>query len=256
MKIKAVKKIGLKYKIILDNGESLETYDNVIINNNLLYDKEIDKDLYKKIIDDSIYYKHYNSALKMINRRLQSELEIRKYLRKSEISKDSENKIISSLITAGLINDRAYAIAYTNDKINLSSDGPYKIKKALEQNNIKEEYIEEALANIDQNIIRQHISKIINKQISTNNKNTPYALRQKIIIHLINLGYSKESILNELDKIEIKNPNLTKEMDKIFNKLKSKYEGYELYSKLKSKLYSKGFTSEEINEYINKSSSI
>ena len=41
-------------------------------------------------------------------------------------------------------------------------------------------------------------------------------------------------------------------MEKIYNKLKTKYEGNILYHKLKQKLYSKGFTVEEINNFIEK----
>ena len=40
--------------------------------------------------------------------------------------------------------------------------------------------------------------------------------------------------------------------NKIYNKLKTKYEGYTLKTKLKQKLYLKGFTSEEINDFIEK----
>ena len=42
MKINKIKKNGKKYKIILDNGLEIKTFDDVIINNNLLYNKIID----------------------------------------------------------------------------------------------------------------------------------------------------------------------------------------------------------------------
>ena len=41
-------------------------------------------------------------------------------------------------------------------------------------------------------------------------------------------------------------------MEKIYNKLKTKYQGYTLKMKLKQKLYIKGFTNEEINNFIEK----
>ena len=41
-------------------------------------------------------------------------------------------------------------------------------------------------------------------------------------------------------------------MEKIYNKLKTKYDGYILKNKLKQKLYQKGFTNEEINNFIEK----
>ena len=71
-------------------------------------------------------------------------------------------------------------------------------------------------------------------------------------MYLSNLGYSKEDINNHLENIKLDNSKLEKEMEKIYNKLKTKYEGYTLKTKLKQKLYLKGFTSEEINDFIEK----
>ncbi|MCI9585330.1 MAG: hypothetical protein HFH45_01685, partial [Bacilli bacterium] len=53
MKIEKIKKTGSKYKITLDNGEVINTYDDVILENNLLYDKNIDSDLFNKINNDT-----------------------------------------------------------------------------------------------------------------------------------------------------------------------------------------------------------
>ena len=55
-----------------------------------------------------------------------------------------------------------------------------------------------------------------------------------------------------LDNIKLDNSHLEKEMEKIYHKLKTKYEGHTLYNKLKQKLYSKGFTTDEINNFIEK----
>ena len=251
MKIEKIKKTGSKYKIILDSGKTINTYEDVILENGLLFHKYINENLHKKILKDSEYYKVYNKALDMINRRLRSEYEMRTYLEKSEINEVEIEDIIENLKKINLINDEKYAIAYTNDKINLSLDGPQKIKKHLEEQRINEEYINNTLENIDKNIVHEHIEKIVDKKIKNNTKYTPYILKQKIMIYLINLGYNKNDIVRILDTKEIKNISSQKEMDKIYNKLIKKNEGYELYTKLKSTLFKKGYTKEEIDNYIN-----
>lgn len=248
MKINNIKKVGTKYKIILDD-EIITTYDNVILENGLLYNKNITQNQLKKIKEDTIYYETYNEVLKMISRKLRSEFEIKKYLEKQQF-KDID-KIINKLKEINLINDKEYAFSYTNDKINLTLDGPYKIKKHLEDNNIDEEYIIEALNSFNNDLINEKINKIINKKIKTN-KDTDYIFKQKTSLYLSNLGYSKEDIINNLDNIKIDNKKLENEMLKIFNKLENKYSGFELKNKLKQKLYSKGFNSNEINEFIEK----
>lgn len=250
MKIESIKKSGSKYKILLDNGKVINTYEEVILNNGLLFHKYISDSLFEKISTDTNYYKSYNKVMNMINKRLRSEKEIVLYLRKSDVTENDINEIIHNLKRIGLIDDRAFAKAYTNDKINLSSDGPFKIRKYLESNNIKEEYINAALSSIDYNIINNKIDKIISKKIKSNTKYTSYVLKQKILSYLINLGYSREDIISRLDNIKIDNVDMTKEMEKIYNKLIKKYKDKELVFKLKSKLYSKGFTKEEIDNFL------
>ena len=251
MKIKNIKKIGNKYQIILDNNEIITTSDHVIINNNLLYDKKLTKKDLDIIKKETTYYENYNKILKMINRKIRSEYEIRKTLNKNSVSKENQDKIINQLKEIGLINDKEFAKSYTNDKVNLTLDGPYKIKRELENHHINSDYINEALETFNQDLIDSKLTKIINKKINSNTKDTTYIFKQKTSVYLSNLGYSKEDIINHLENIKLNN-NLEKEMEKIYNKLKTKYEGYTLHNKLKQKLYSKGFTIEEINNFIEK----
>ena len=65
MKIEKYKKINEnKYRITLDNGTIIDTYEDVIVKNNLLYKKEIDLNLLKEIETDNEYQEAYNMALK------------------------------------------------------------------------------------------------------------------------------------------------------------------------------------------------
>ena len=66
MKINKIKKNGKKYKIILDNGLEIKTFDDVIINNNLLYNKIIDDELLDKINKENEYYDVYNKVINLI----------------------------------------------------------------------------------------------------------------------------------------------------------------------------------------------
>lgn len=250
MKIEKIQKKGSKYKITLDNGEVINTYDDVILENNLLYDKSIDSELLNKINTDTIYYESYNKAIKMISRRLRSEFEIRKYLDKCLVIEEDRDKIISTLKRIGLIDDYRFAKAYTNDKINLSLDGPYKIFRNLEGFKVDSSIISEVISNIDENIVLEHLNKVINKKVSANTKYSEFVLKQKLMTYLINLGYERSMIKSALDNIHINNDVTLKEMEKVYIKLSKKYSDDELYYKLKNKLYSKGYKMEEINKFI------
>ena len=85
MHIKSIKKKGSEYLIILDD-ETLKVNEEVLINNNILYSKKLSNKDIKKIKEETVYYENYSKALKMINRKMRSEKEIRKSLK--DISKE------------------------------------------------------------------------------------------------------------------------------------------------------------------------
>ena len=157
--------------------------------------------------------------------------------------------MLENLKEVGLINDRNFAKAYTNDKINLSLDGPEKIVKNLKHMHIQDDYINEAISNIDEEIVKSHIDKIITKKAKANTKDTITMLKQKILNYLVNQGYSKEQAMLNLESYSFPKKDLTDEMEKIYQKqIKKKDKNFK--QKLKAKLYSKGFTIEEINRFI------
>lgn len=247
MRIEKIKKQGEKYKVILDNGLSIKTYDDVIIKDGLLFDRDISIDLLEKITQDTNYSASYHSVLNLINRRLRSEYEIRNYLNKKGIKSDDIESIIDNLKRINLINDENFAKAYFNDKINLSLDGPEKIKRHLKENRIDEEIIENVVC-FSSDLTDERIKKIIDKKLSLNTK-SEYIFKNKMMNYLVNLGYYKSDIIRNLNGIHI-DIDYSKEMDREYNKLKDKFSGKELIYKLKGKLYSKGYKMDDINRYI------
>ena len=68
MEIKNIKKLKSgKYKLELNNDKKIVTYDEVILNRNLLFNKNIDEDLLNKIEIDTNYYDVYTKVLKYIS---------------------------------------------------------------------------------------------------------------------------------------------------------------------------------------------
>ncbi len=245
MKIEKIKKNGKKYIIILDNGLEIKTFDDVIINNGLLYNKIIDDDLLDKINKENDYYNIYYKVVNYISKKLRSEKEIIDFLDKNNIL--DKNKIINKLKSINLINDLNFAKAYISDRINLSNDGIYKIKNDLLKHNIDLGIIDNELSKIDDEIINKKIEKLINKKIK-NSKYTGFKLKYKVVNELINLGYDKSKISEIYDNLDIKNDDLIiKEYNKLYNQLSKKYQGKELEYKINVKLYNKGFTKEEID---------
>lgn len=253
MKIKTIKKINNKYKIILENNEIITTYDEIIIKKNILYKKELTEEIIKEINEENEYYDSYNKILKYINTKLRSKQEIIEYMKKQEIEKEYQTKIIERLQNNNLINDEIYAKAYIHDKISFSNDGPNKIKKELLRQKIDETIIDIELEKIDKEIINKKLKKQVEKKINNNTKYSNNMLKQKLIMYFVNLGYDKSEIMNYIENKKENNIEIIeKEYNKIYNKYKNKYDEYKLKQTIKQKLYQKGFEMDEINEIINK----
>ncbi len=250
MKIEKIKKSGKKYKILLSDGSEIKTYDDVILKYNLLYNKTIDNDLLNKINSDNNYYEIYYKTINYITKRLRSEKEINEYIDKNKVTNKDKEQLIKKLKELNLINDLNFTKAYIADKINLSNEGIDKIKNNLLKHDIASEVIDNELAKIDNDLIKEKLKKLIIKK-TKNAKYTGYKLKYKVINELINLGYDKTDISEIYDSLNLDNNyDLKQEYDKLYKKLSIKYQGQELKRKIRNKLYNKGFSIEEINSII------
>ena len=83
--IKYEKKGNNTYKIYLENNQTINLYEDVIIKNNLLYKKEIDEFLLEKLDIDNNKEDIYNKCVKYISVRIRSINEIKEYLKRKEI---------------------------------------------------------------------------------------------------------------------------------------------------------------------------
>lgn len=254
MKIEKIKKTkNGKYKIEFDNQEKMLTYDDVILKNHLLFDKNVDSTILNQINRDTEYYDVYNKLIKMITTKLRSKKEIYEYLDKRMINREDQETIVQKLTELGLVNDQNFCKAYASDRLYLSSDGPSKIKNDLYHFGIDEGIIEEVIASLNEEDIEEKLRKIIAKKIQNNHKHSSYMLKQKLLMELVNNGFDRDLISSIYDELDSGTSNiLEREYQKLYQKLSRKYEGKELYHKIKEKLYQKGFDSNEINQYLSK----
>ncbi len=250
MNITKIKKDkGNKYKVLIDLEEYV-LYDDTILKYSLLTNKSIDDELLQEVIKYNDYLKYYYLALKHISKRLRCKKEIVDYLNKYDVDKDTINLIIDKLNSEGYLNEYVYLKSFINDSLNLSDDGPLKIKSKLIKLGFNEDSINEVLNSIISNIdLSIRVSNIIDKKVRLNNNKGKYYLKRKILLDLTNLGYNKETILDILNNINFDDSSIyKKEREKAFNKYSKKYSGYELESKVNNYLYRKGFSVGDYNE--------
>lgn len=248
MKILKYKKMSRgRYKISLEDNEII-LYEDIIIKNNILFQKELTLETLDKIMNENKEYEAYDISLSFIEIKLRTELEIINYLEKKDFNSNIINKTIEKLKNNGLINNKKYIEAYVNDKINLSTYGPFKIKRNLIELGLEENDINDYLDTIDNDVWESKLKKLIDKKSNSMKNKSLYMIINKLKIDLFNLGYDKYMIDDHLSKLNKSDEdNLKKEIEKAYNKYSKKYEGKALEIQIKNYLYRKGYSVNEID---------
>lgn len=248
MEIKKYKKLKNNvYELELSDNLKVKLYDDVIVKYNLLLKKNINDKELKEIINFNDELESYYLALKYISKKLRCEKEVIEYLKKNNYNSVVIDKTINRLKKYNYLNREVYIKSFINDRYNFSYDGPNKIKRKLNELGFNDD---EIIPCIDKDY-QVKIEKIIDKKVSSNHKLSNNMLKQNISNYLINLGYSKDMVIDYLNKININNKEyLIKDIDKLFNKFKNKYNEKELRYVLKNKLFIKGYSTEEIEEVL------
>lgn len=232
-----------QYKLSFDNNTNCLLHEDLILKYNLLIDKEVSIEKLEELQKENQSYIAYGLAIDFLKVKMRSKKEIKEYLLKKEIEEVLINTAIEILTKQGYLNDKIYCKSYINDRINLSSDGPYKIKESLKKLGISSDIVEESINLFDKDLEVERINKLINKQIKINHNKSEFILKKKLVENLVNLGYSKELVMREVNNIKIDDDEIKrKEYNKLYEKLSKKYSGKELEYKIKQKMYQKGFS--------------
>lgn len=200
MKIEKYEKIGTnKYRLYLSNGEVIDTYDDVILKNELLLKKELTNKDYNQILIETNLSEYYNSCIRYISIRLRSTKEIKDYLVKKKVSNEDIEIIIDKLTKNKLLDDNHFTECFIKDKLNFTTMGEYKIINELKKHNISNDIINNHSYLWNEDIMIPKIEKLVDKQINNNKKLDKYKLRNKIYYYLLNQGYSSDTIVSVLN---------------------------------------------------------
>lgn len=233
------------YKIYFDDDVVISLYDDVIVKYNLLVNKEMDINKFNEIVQYNSFLDGYYKSIKYINKKMRTELEIRKYLIKLDIKEKDINDIIKLLYKDGYLNKEVYYKAFINDRYNLSSDGPLKVSKELVKLGYNENDFKEYLYSFNWD---EKINKLLDKKIKLNHKLSNNMFKIKLLNDLVKLGYQKSSVMMVLDNMIFSDDYkiLEYELNKIKNKYSVKYSGNELEYKVINYFFKKGFNLSDI----------
>ena len=252
MKISSIKKLkNNMYEVTLENEDKLELYEDIILKYDILLSKRINEDILDEILNDNKVIEAYYLAIKYLKTKMRTKYEIREKLKTFEINDNIIERVIERLQEQRYVDDKYYVEIYINDCLKLNLYGPNKIKKILIEKGVDMDIISEFLDKINDKVWIKRIEKLIEKR-KKSNKDGLYVFKNKTINFLLNNGYSLELSNNCIKDIRLDTDyEFKKTAQNEWSKLSKKYKGNTLIFKFKNSMYSKGFTIEQINDYLN-----
>jgi len=245
--LKYKKKKNGQYELMLESGEELSLYEDVILNFDLLLKKSISDDERNMILQANQEYDVYYVALKSLKSRFKSVKDLRELLLKKQYPQELVEKAVSKLLGQGYLDDRSFAKAYINQQMITTSKGPKKIEKELLDKGVSSNIIFSEISVFTKEEQLPKIEKVANRLLKSNRSRGGFVLKRKIVHDLQVLGYdisNIEEVLSKKDFSDTKDIS-KREAEKLYRRLSKKYSGVELEYKIKEKLYQKGLYYED-----------
>lgn len=125
--------------------------------------------------------------------------EVRNKLATFDMPDSEKVKILKLLVDEGYLDDERYASTFVRSKINLKKWGVNKIRMALKMKGISDENISNALSEIDPEIYREELIKVLkSKKI---NETDPYKRKAKLAQYAMQKGYEPSLVWDTLKSL-------------------------------------------------------
>ncbi len=125
--------------------------------------------------------------------------DIQKKLQQKDITYKDINNILQALEKEGFIDEVRYTKAYVHDKSRMQGWGPRKISGMLKMKGIRQEIIESALIQLDEELLMTRLKDAINKKDKTIKETDPVKRRARLVRFGISKGYNFWQVLRVLE---------------------------------------------------------
>lgn len=256
-KITKQKRSSDRYNIYLDNTYAFSVSEDIFVKFQLHKGKHLSPSILNKIKRADDFHRSYIQAIHYLSYRMRSEMEVRDYLKKKEIVDETIDAIIEKLYDEKLLDDLQFASMFITDRINHSNKGPIVIQKELLGKGVSQNKIDQALQQFSETKQLQKIRKWLEKEVNKKSKYPFHRRKEQLTKKLFQRGFTQAVIDEALQGVEMEKDEaeemelLKKQADKLYNKYKKKFSGYELQMRMKQRLYQQGFEMEYIQQYLN-----
>lgn len=243
-----------RFNIYINDEYAFPVDDDLLVRYRLIKGKELTKEDIEELREKGELSKGYQAALHYLNFKMRSEKEIVDYLKKKEYQ--TIDPIIDKLKTNRLINDEEYAKSFVRTNSLLKLEGPKKIERTLYTKGLSKGDVLTGLDEYSEDKQQENASKLAEKVLNRQRNKSSREMTQKIREQLMTHGFDSDVIQRTIDELEIDQSMdeeyeaLQMQGEKAWTRYSRKHSGYDLISKTKTFLYSKGYPRELIDRFI------
>ena len=254
-KVSAQKRPG-RYNIFLDGKYAFSAGEKTVAEFVLLKGKELDDEQVEKIRQFAAAAKASDLAAHFLSYEPRTIFEVLQYLKKHEISDEAANSAVNQLNELGYLDDRQYAKLFIKNDLRVGSDGPKSLLRKLTQKGVDpeisqtelDEVMDEDWIEVGQRVIKSMIhqaGKLAQRELKRK-------MKTKLLMHGFDGGISSEIIasLDLEDDEDLQMQALKKQGIKAYKRFR-RYDESECKFRMKKYLFSHGFSSGEIDAFLN-----
>lgn len=259
-RITTQKKHKHRYNIFLDyNGQEEYGFsmdEDMLIKHRLQKGMELDEAMITTLKKQDDLHKSYTLAINYLSYRMRTKKEIYDYLVKKEVDEEQISTIMEHLEQEKLVNDQQFAENFVQTRIHTTSKGPRMVEQELKEKGVNTTVAEQAITSYTYEMQFDKAYHNAQKKLNQRSKHSFRQQMQKLQGHLMQKGFEQAVIKDVLAEMadqkddEAEWEALLNQGDKVLRKYKQKWSGYTLTNKVKEALYRKGFTIEQINQFL------
>lgn len=254
-KVSAQKRPG-RYNIFLDGKYAFSAGEKTVAEFVLLKGKELYDEQVEKIGQFDADAKASDLAAHFLSYEPRTIFEVLQYLKKHEISDEAANSAVNQLNELGYLDDRQYAKLFIKNDLRVGSDGPKSLLRKLTQKGVDpeisqtelDEVMDEDWIEVGQRVIKSMIhqaGKLAQRELKRK-------MKTKLLMHGFDGGISSEIIasLDLEDDEDLQMQALKKQGIKAYKRFR-RYDESECKFRMKKYLFSHGFSTSEIDAFLN-----
>lgn len=254
-KVSAQRRPG-RYNIFLDDKYAFSASEKTVAEFVLLKGKELTEQQVEEIRKFDADAKASDLAAHFLSYEPRTVFEVLQYLKKHEISDEAANSAVSQLNELGYLDDQQYAKLFIKNDLQVGSDGPKTLLRKLTQKGVDPEISQNALDEVEEDDWIAVGQKVIKSMVHQVGKLSQRELERKMKTKLLTHGFDSvvsSVVISSLDLEEdedLQMEALKKQGIKAYKRFR-RFDERERNFKIKKYLFSHGFSSGEIDAFLN-----